>query len=429
MAYWLIETEEQLDYLNHLPIKEAFVEIIPYHDNIHPALNDVSLLYIKPFDSTKGYMLGIDHSETFSLSKTLINDVLNKIEKIWVRDKKSSLYYFQTKAFHDLSILAPTYIPPSTQAHNYLYSHNPTYTKINRIIPISKHYEKCETIYNQIIKLIPNKLPPYYDFYNTKAILAFLLIEKNGININKNEFNKHFHPTQEFYSIDKSTIYSQYNLATTTHRPSNSFNSINFAALKKDDKSRESFTADFIEFDISAYHPHLVGWLVSYDFANQDIHQTFAELYNTDYKTSKEITFKQLYGGILKEYEHLEFFQKVKSFINNNWIKFNQEGEITVPYSGYIFEKNKLENMNPQKLFNYVLQNLESAVNVCILMDIHKLLRAKNTKIVLYTYDSFLFQMGEDEEYLVEQIRQIFSRWKLSVKLKKGINYHNMENI
>ena len=85
--------------------------------------------------------------------------------------------------------------------------------------------------------------------------------------------------------------------------------------------------------------------------------------------------------------------------------------------------------MNPQKLFNYVLQNLESAVNVCILMDIHKLLRAKNTKIVLYTYDSFLFQMGEDEEYLVEQIRQIFSRWKLSVKLKKGINYHNMENI
>ena len=218
-------------------------------------------------------------------------------------------------------------------------------------------------------------------------------------------------------------------MATTTHRPSNSFNSINFAALKKDDKSRESFTADFIEFDISAYHPHLVGWLVSYDFANQDIHQTFAELYNTDYKTSKEITFKQLYGGILKEYEHLEFFQKVKSFINNNWIKFNQEGKITVPYSGYIFEKSKLENMNPQKLFNYVLQNLESAVNVCILMDIHKLLRAKNTKIVLYTYDSFLFQMGEDEEYLVNQIRQIFSQWKLSVKLKKGINYHNMENI
>ena len=30
--YWLIETEEQLKYFTQNPIKEAFIEIIPLHD-------------------------------------------------------------------------------------------------------------------------------------------------------------------------------------------------------------------------------------------------------------------------------------------------------------------------------------------------------------------------------------------------------------
>ena len=82
--FWLIETEKDLEYLRQKPIQEAFVEIIPYHDNIHPALNGVSLVYIRPFNDTKGYMLCIDHSETFSLNKTLINGLLQTIKRVWV---------------------------------------------------------------------------------------------------------------------------------------------------------------------------------------------------------------------------------------------------------------------------------------------------------------------------------------------------------
>ena len=97
----------------------------------------------------------------------------------------------------------------------------------------------------------------------------------------------------------------------------------------------------------------------------------------------------------------------LKQFIDNNWNEFNNTGQVTVPISGYVFEKDKLENMNPQKLFNYMLQNLESAMNVCILMDIHKLLRGRKTKIVLYTYDSFLFELGEGDENIEKEIKQI----------------------
>ena len=39
--FWLIETDKDLEVLQQKVIKEAFVEIIPYHDNVHPALNNI----------------------------------------------------------------------------------------------------------------------------------------------------------------------------------------------------------------------------------------------------------------------------------------------------------------------------------------------------------------------------------------------------
>ena len=419
--YWLIETEEQLEYFILNPIKEAFIEIIPFNDNIHPAINDVSLIYIRPSNSTKAYMLCIDHTETFSINKTTINTLIQSIDKIWVRDKKSALYYFPYKNMCCLSPLNPTYIQSDTQAH--IHFQNTDYLNINKIIPVSKHYEKCENIYNQIKHIINKPLPDYYSFYNEKVILAFFGIEKNGIKINEQQFYKHYEPNKNIYSIYDNRIYTQYNLSTTTRRPSNAFNSINFAALNKDSGARSSFIPEnkFVEIDISAYHPHLAAKLIGYDFGDLDVHKAFAEMYGVSYEESKQITFRQLYGGIYKQYEHLEYFQMVKAFINKAWNEFETTGKYKVPISGYIFETERLENMNPQKLFNYILQNVESAVNTYILMDIHKLLRGKQTKIVLYTYDSFLFDVVE--EGIEQQIQNIFKKYKLSTKTKYGTSY------
>jgi len=422
--FWLIETEKDLEYLQQKVIKEAFVEIIPYHDHIHPALNGLSLMYIRPFNDTKGYMLCIDHSETDSLNKTVIGAILQNIERVWVQDKKQALYYFPIKCLHDLSIISPPYIQ-NTKAHNYFYSKYPNYEKTNKLVPVSKHYEKCEYIYNHVRSVIPKELPPYFDFYNNKVALAFFGIEKNGIKINKYELDKHYELNYEFYSIKDDCIYTSYNLATTTRRPSNSFNGINFAALNKDNGARRSFISShgFLELDISAYHPHLVSRMVSFDFGHDDVHQVFAEIYGTSYQEAKEITFRQLYGGIQEDYRNIPFFIQVEKFVRENWETFNNSGQVTVPISGYIFEKDKLENMNPQKLFNYMLQNVESAVNAYILMDIHKLLRGKKTKIALYTYDSFLFELGEGEEDIEIEINKIFKKYKLTTKTKKGYDY------
>ncbi len=74
-----------------------------------------------------------------------------------------------------------------------------------------------------------------------------------------------------------------------------------------------------------------------------------------DRKDAKILTLQQLYGGILPKYQELEFFGKVKTYVENLWDEFQHQGFIECPISGFKFYRDKLENMNPQKLLNYKL--------------------------------------------------------------------------
>lgn len=431
MAFWLVETTEQLQYLQSKKYTTAFVEIISLNDNVFPLLNEVALVYFKPLNSTKGFILCINHTESLSLNKTQVSNFLKQIPTLWVRDKKNALYYFPFKNnFLDVNFLTPTlYTPTYTTTHKFIQNKNPQYTNINTLIPIVKHYEYCEKIYTDLQSFFTNDLPKHFYFYNDKVTLAFFGVEKNGIQINKDTFNKHYEPIKNEHSIVNDKIYSHYNLYTTTRRPSNAFNGVNFAALNKDSGARASFVSSnyLVEFDISAYHPTLIAKLIKYNFVNKDIHADFATMYGVSYEKAKELTFKQLYGGIFKQYEHLEFFQKTKQYINNNFKTFNNLGQVIVPISSYCFEKAKLDIVNPQKLFNYFIQNIETSVNTLILLEIHKLLLTKKSKIVLYVYDSFMFDINQEEEYIINDIYQIFLKFNLNVKIKYGKNYNNMK--
>jgi len=154
-----------------------------------------------------------------------------------------------------------------------------------------------------------------------------------------------------------------------------------------------------------------------------DIHSAFAEMYKVDYQKAKELTFKQLYGGVFEQYKDLEFFKKVKVYTDNLWGDFQKNGWIECPTSGYIYEDKGLGDMKPQKLLNYVLQNLETSTNVSILWEIFQLLRGKKTKLVLYTYDSFLFDWDENEPQLIEDIKKVFNKYELNIKINQGNDY------
>ena len=418
--YWLIEEQEQLEVLLNSGYKEAFIEVIPFNNNIHPAQNNVSLVYIRPLLANKGYMLCIYHSEALNGVNTHVNTILQKFDKLYCRDKKEILHYFPLKALYDINPPPTTYIPPTTPTHDLYYRQHSDNPELNLIIPIVKHYEVCEMIFRDLKANINIEKTKYYEFFNNKVSVVFNAIERNGIRVHNETFSGYFH------EIDSEYTHTQYNLRTTTTRPSNKFKNVNYAALNKENGCRKSFiprNSKFVEIDISAYHPSLAANLIDYNFTTSDIHSHFAALYKVDYKKAKELTFKQLYGGVFKNYKHLEFFQKIEKYVGDNWSKFESEGYIECPVSGYIYKKEKLDNMNPQKLFNYVLQNLETSTNVLILWDMCRILRGYKTKLVLYTYDSFLFDYDEEEVELLEKIRNVFEKYKLNIKEIEGYDY------
>jgi hypothetical protein len=418
--YWLVEDIEQLTSFYNLGYKEAFVEVIPFNDRIHPTHNSVSLVYIRPLLATKGFMLGVSHSETLNEISQHITAILQKFDVLYCRDKKEILHYFPLKHLLDITPPPTPYIRPSTPTHELFYRNHGKNIEINKIIPIVKHYEICEQIYNDLKPNIENVNTPYSEFFNNKVILVFNAIERSGIHINKSEFETHFYP------IENDFVYTQYNLKTTTTRPSNKFNGVNYAALNKENGCRKSFVPrndSFVEIDISAFHPNLVAKLVGYSFPTNEIHEHFAELYKVDYAKAKELTFKQLYGGVFEQYKNLEFFKRVNSLVKENWKQFNENGYITVPISDYKIEKNNVGEMNPQKLFNYLLQGYETAQNILILWDMMRILIGKNTKLVLYTYDSFLLDWDEQEQNEMLEIQNIFKKYKLNTKEKTGYDY------
>jgi hypothetical protein len=42
-------------------------------------------------------------------------------------------------------------------------------------------------------------------------------------------------------------------------------------------------------------------------------------MYKVDYQKAKELTFKQLYGGVFENYKELPFFKKTSVYIDEIW--------------------------------------------------------------------------------------------------------------
>jgi len=412
--FWLIEDVSKIEILCRIRHKNVYVDILPVSHTHHAQENTICALYLKPIQNEKGYILPVNHNDTLNLPIDLIQEVLDSIETIHVHDKKEFLHYFTHK---NIACPVPgihTQLPAPTSTHENFYRLYPNRADVNTIIPIVKHYEWFE----QRFAVLPETNTTH--FYN-KASIVYNMLERTGISVNTSEYKRYFGKD------DVHHAYTHYNLNTTTTRPSNTFGGISFNTLNKDNGERECFIPSndiFIELDVSAYHVILLCHLVDHDFGGEDIHQSFATLYGVDYQRAKEITFQQLYGGIWKQYENLVYFSKVKKYTEQLWQQFTTEGYIECPVSQYRFERDKMDEMNPQKLLNYVLQNFETATNVKLMWKIFKTLRGKNTKLVLSVYDSFLFDVDESETEVMPQILEIFKQHNLNVKVKAGDTYN-----
>ena len=299
--------------------------------------------------------------------------------------------------------------------------------KLNEIIPLSKHNEYCSDVYRGMAK-------PYVggtdDYYMNEFTEAFWSIEQNGVKVSDNVCDIFDERVRKHISNGK--LYSQYNLWTTTGRPSNSFGSVNFAALPPE--KRKAFVPEnnsLIEFDFDAYHLRLIADLVDYDFGKDSVHKHLAEHYECSYEESKQRTFKLLYGGIDKETrEKVPFFDKVHNYINKKWSEINTHNCVyTDIYRRKLLFKN-YKDMNRNKVFNYLIQAYETESNIKKILLIQDYLLGKKTKLVLYGYDSFLFDFAnEDGVKTLRDIKSILEENKHYTKSKMGLNYGEMEDI
>lgn len=394
--FYIIEKDEQLNKLKEF--EDCYVEFIPFSSYYHPKLNQISLIYIRGINSHKGYILCLKHSESLSLKlENVINYLNNKIKKLFVINKKESLYYFNnTNKLFDISFIEIPKLNENNICLNYFNNRLKDNKELNCLIPISKHYEQCESNF-KIIKPIIQKYDENdedYDFKNIISIDSFFYIENQGLQLSKENYLKYFHDKIENpeFNIDYGKIYTQYNLYTSTGRPSNVFNKINFLALKKDNRERTIIIPEndeLLEIDINAYHPRIVGEILNYDLPQEKLYETLG--------IEKEEMFENMYGGVKKNHP---FLSRLKEYVDENF------------------------NGDYKKLAHYI-HKMETYNNVKIIQQIKKYLTGKKSKLVLYVYDSFLFDINyKDDKNIIEKLRSII---KYPTKIKTGSNYHELK--
>ena len=86
--------------------------------------------------------------------------------------------------------------------------------------------------------------------------------------------------------------------------------------------------------------------------------------------------------------------------------------------------------MNKNKLFNYLIQAYETESNIKTIIKLKQYLLDKKTKLVLYGYDSFLFDFSKDDGVsTLTELKNILERNGHMVKSQAGPNYGEMNDI
>jgi hypothetical protein len=439
----VIETE--YEYKSFLQsICNSNLIIIPvYSDNFkHYVNNRISFVFIYDLQTTNEYVISLNHKECICLQTQHIQQI-RTTGNIFVYNKKAFVNTF-AKHVIDLDLVYwfqyNTSIPTEdcdTIVHDTFQRWYHTVPYLNDVIPITVQIERCKNIINKTKHIVEYVDDAALDIYNQIGIDNLATIERNGLYVNYEEFTNTFKANH----IEHNTAFTEYNLYTSTGRASNRFGGVNYAALTKDTGARRAFISRFsngmmVEFDFDSYHIRLIGDMLGYEFpANTNIHEYLGRYYfdktsltDDEYAQAKSITFKQIYGGIDKQYIDIPFFKQTKQLIGKIWQDYQFKGYAETPIYKRRFKRSWFNDMNANKLFNYILQATETERNFKIINNVMELLQNKNSKLVLYTYDSFLFDYDiNDGKQLILDIKTTMSEnERYPVTIHAGKNYHDM---
>ena len=417
----IVENNKQLKkFLKDFKSKESIILPIEQDSNLHPQKSKLSLLYVNTFDDE--YVLPINHNECLNID--LPN--LKTKNKVYTLDRKKLLHFLDLDNVIDVSMMSYMRTGKvleldnlNTTAHDFLNMKFYKKKNINTVIPVLKHIEKCR----KISTMLQNNIEKYSEYvnvsYNDEILNNLSFIEKNGL------------------MTTEGKVFSEYNLYTSTGRPSNRFGGINFAALNKKDGSRKKFISRFkngvlVEMDFDAYHLRLIADKIGYDLPKGSVHEHMAQFYGVDYEEAKRLSFQYLYGYIPEDVIQINpYFSKVHDYIEELWNIYKNDDFVESDiYKRRIYKENLLD-MNANKLFNYTIQLMETENNMKVLSALIPEIREYKSKLILYSYDSFLldFNIEDGLDYLMKVKNILEQDKKYPVKVSWGLNYHDMEDI
>jgi len=419
--------------------------VVPvYCNGDRPVYTDnISVIYVYVINLDDEVMIVFNHTEGLSLPESLLRK-FPKNNKLFVYGKKRFKQFLDQTNIIDINMVEYFYKNQSieddfeTSAHEFFTKNFNTFNNLNSIIPIVKHIEKSQAIAHRFLDVYDsfNESASFIK-YNELILDSLFQIEQSGLFVDSNQFKQKFNNSTSYDNL----VYSEYNVYTTTGRPSNRFGGINFAALNKDNGQRSAFVSRFKEngfmlsFDYDAYHLRLLAELIDYQFPDSSVHEHLGKFYfqkekltSDEYSESKSISFKQLYGGISEEYLNIEFFAKVHEYTQLLWTQYKQNGFIETPMFERKLFKSFHSEMNAAKLLNYLLQSYETERNMAVIHNILLRIQSFKSKLILYTYDSFLWDFNKhDGAELIKIIKtELEQGGKFPVKIEIGANYSNM---
>jgi hypothetical protein len=421
----IVENIGEIDELKRILETEPSVWYPMWVDNDkHPRNTHISFIFVRTL--TDRYILPHQHTDSLSLSKSLIEGILNTKGDKWVFQKKKLLQSFQNIR-EGLNDIDTAYFLKTGETIDYQQPlqhlvapllHKGYKEDVIQSIPILKLAEAIEP---ELRKTYRQKSKTY-NWYNDIFIPTLSEIEGYGVRVDEKKFIDRWPQAQKHLKGD--VVYTEYNPFTVTGRPSNRHGGVNYAALNKSDGSRDVFISDgiFLQMDYNAYHPRLIGKLIKFEMPDGNVHQWLADQYGCSVEESKGVTFQLLYGGIDDDFRQIPYFNAVADYIDNLWIETQKLGYLQTPHR--IIPLEWIEQPNPQKVFNYLLQAVETEMNVDVMGKVLDYIKGSDIKFCLYTYDSFLFDVPTDvDKELVKGLKEIIEGSGFPVKASWGLDY------
>jgi hypothetical protein len=425
------------------------VYIVPVMDNCHPAINRPSILFIRNISTGKTYYFSFEHPDsTLGVDETWVKyEFLTKFKnRKWALDKKIFNHLIDLPNVYDANFASHlkdnetfTESEYQTPAHFLVHKNSINHNKINLAIPLLKHKEMFDDIADDVSKLIKKyEIDDGFIKFNDLIIDTLGKLEKQGIYVDRFMFKERF-------GIDPGPpgiVHSQYNVYTSTCRPSNRFGGVNYAALNQSDGTRKCFRSRYgkdgrmIMIDYTTFHPRIICYLTKYNIPIEtNIYEYLAKLYfhkkyvdETDIKNAKSLTFKQFFGGVEEQYSHIKYLANLKTFIDEEWKFFKDNGYVLTPIFKRKITNKHIIDPNPPKVFNYILQSVEGEISIPRIKLVLDYLQDKKTKMVLYTYDSVLYDFHKQDghETLKEIIRIMSFDNMLPTKTYLGETYQDL---